>query len=595
MIKSVPSTTSLTLRLFWRYATKYPIYLWPLLVILIISVLLNDFALPYITADVLHALSSGAYDPHNLWHSFGTQLVLYCVAAIAGGVIAWRINIFLIWSLENNVTRDIAQRVFSHLMGMSASFHANRFSGSLVSQANKLGGAYTRIADATVFNLVPLIVSLIATVLILAPRAPLFVVVLVGASLAFIIGTAFFSRPVREANAAEASLQSHQTGYLADSLSNISAVKTFARVKYEEDRYWEIATKVRAAGHRSMTTTLVREGYASVITQGIRMAAILMAVVGVGVLKVDVATIFLMVTFTAQLSGQLWQFQNVLRQFNRAIGDASDMTEILQIQPEITDPAHPEKSRLHDGQIAFKDMVFTHGEADEPLFDGINLTIAPGEKIGLVGRSGSGKTTLTRLLLRFSDLDSGSIEIDGQNIACITQDDLRRAISYVPQEPLLFHRSLRENIAYGKPDASPQQIIQATRRAHAEGFIEKLPDGYDTLVGERGVKLSGGQRQRIAIARAMLKDAPILVLDEATSALDSESEKLIQDALWSLMEGRTAIVIAHRLSTIAHMDRIVVLEEGAIREQGTHDQLQASGGIYAKLWAHQSGGFIEED
>jgi ATP-binding cassette subfamily B protein len=211
-----------------------------------------------------------------------------------------------------------------------------------------------------------------------------------------------------------------------------------------------------------------------------------------------------------------------------------------------------------------------------------------------VGHSGSGKTTFTRLLLRFSDIDGGQILIDGQNIAHITQDDLHRHIAYVPQEPLLFHRSIAENIAYGKDEADEATIKKTAELAHAAEFIDNLPKGYETLVGERGVKLSGGQRQRVAIARAMIKDAPILVLDEATSALDSESEKLIQSALWKLMQGRTAIVIAHRLSTIQKMDRIVVLDNGKIVEQGSHQELLKKNGTYAALWAHQSGGFLED-
>jgi ATP-binding cassette subfamily B protein len=228
------------------------------------------------------------------------------------------------------------------------------------------------------------------------------------------------------------------------------------------------------------------------------------------------------------------------------------------------------------------------------LFRDFNLTVRSGEKIGLVGHSGSGKTTFTKLLLRFVDVDSGAVRIDGQDIRTVRQSDLHDHIAYVPQEPLLFHRSLRENIAYGKPNATDEEIHRAARDARAAEFIETLPKGYETTVGERGVKLSGGQRQRIAIARAVLKDAPILILDEATAALDSESELLIQEALWKLMKGRTAIVIAHRLSTIQKMDRIIVMEEGRIVEEGTHKQLLRRKGTYAKLWAHQSGGFLEE-
>jgi ATP-binding cassette subfamily B protein len=249
---------------------------------------------------------------------------------------------------------------------------------------------------------------------------------------------------------------------------------------------------------------------------------------------------------------------------------------------------------VNKGEITFRNMQFTHGGANEPLFENFDLKVKAGERVGLVGHSGSGKTTLTRVLLRFSNLDNGHILIDNQDIRDVTQSSLRKSIAYVPQEPLLFHRSLRENIAYGKPDASEEEIRQAAKLANALDFIETLPESFDTMVGERGVKLSGGQRQRIVIARAILKDAPILVLDEATSALDSESEKLIQDALSRLMKNRTSIVVAHRLSTIAKLDRIVVLDNGKIVEDGSHDELLRRGSTYASLWAHQSGGFIEE-
>jgi len=287
----------------------------------------------------------------------------------------------------------------------------------------------------------------------------------------------------------------------------------------------------------------------------------------------------------------------IVRTVERSLSDSAEMTHILDLKPEVTDRPGAKATVITKGSVNFDNVTFAyHDNPNEPpVFDGLSISIAPGEKVGLVGPSGGGKTTVTKLLLRLMDIDGGTISLDGHDIAHMRQGDVRRAISYVPQEPLLFHRSLRDNIAYGQPDASDKQILTAARRAHAHEFIGQLSDGYDTLVGERGVKLSGGQRQRVAIARAMLKAAPILVLDEATSALDSESERLIQDALWRLMEGRTAIVIAHRLSTIQRLDRIVVLDNGRVTEQGTHAQLLAKGGVYAKLWSHQSGGFLDDD
>ena len=245
-------------------------------------------------------------------------------------------------------------------------------------------------------------------------------------------------------------------------------------------------------------------------------------------------------------------------------------------------------------RVSFDQVGFIHSDSHDALFENFSLTIPAGQKVGLVGPSGAGKTTVINLLLRFIDVNHGSIKIGNQDIRDITQESLHQHIAYVPQEPVLFHRSLRDNITYGKPDATIEEVERAAKRANAYDFIDTLPSRFDTLVGERGVKLSGGQRQRIAITRAILKDAPILVLDEATSALDSESEKLIQDSLDELMKGRTSIVIAHRLSTIAKLDRIIVLDNGQIAEDGTHRQLLAQGGIYAKLWRHQSGGFIEE-
>jgi ATP-binding cassette subfamily B protein len=427
-------------------------------------------------------------------------------------------------------------------------------------------------------------------------RAPLYALLLVTFSVLYIITSFVVNKNVRARGAEVANAESRQTGTLADALTNVMAIKSFAR-EGDENRRFESATHNTYTKLISMMYAFQRQQiFLSSVTGIMSAVALGVAVVSVVSYGANLATAFLIFSYTSSIASQLFTFSNnALRNFNRSFGDANDMIDILNTPSEVSDPPMPEIKRIKSGGIAFNNVTFAHDGADDALFDGLNVDIKPGEKVGLVGHSGSGKTTFTRLLLRFSDIDDGEILIDGQNIANITQGDLRSSIAYVPQEPLLFHRTIRENIAYGNPDATVEQIEKAAEQANSHSFIVDLPAGYETLVGERGVKLSGGQRQRVAIARAILKDAPILVLDEATSSLDSESEALIQDALWKLMEGRTAIVVAHRLSTIQHMDRIIVLENGEIIEQGSHQQLlEKKHGIYAKLWQRQSGGFIEE-
>jgi ATP-binding cassette subfamily B protein len=311
--------------------------------------------------------------------------------------------------------------------------------------------------------------------------------------------------------------------------------------------------------------------------------------------SVTIAALIFAVTYLGRLTSSLFEITPIIRGTEQLFLDAANITDILDEEPEIKDIPNAPPLSVKKGGVELKNISFSYADsASTNVINHISLSVKPGERIGLAGSSGGGKTTLTKLLLRFADVTDGSITIDDQNIAEVTQKSLRSSIAYVPQEPYLFHRSLRENIAYAQPKATDEDIILAVKRANAYEFIKDLPDGLSTIVGERGIKLSGGQRQRIALARAILKDAPILILDEATSALDSESEKLIQEALEKLMKNRTSIVVAHRLSTIANLDRIIVLDHGNIVEEGSHADLLKLKGTYARLWSHQSGGMLQE-
>ncbi len=586
-----------TLRFFWQHATDYPFLLWGMVLSYPVALLFRRFLPALVVAGILQRLSAHQFTHGDIWGSFGSQILLAVGYSALGGIAIQRFTSYCNWKLEGYVMRDINQQVFDHLMRLSASFHANRFGGSLVSQTSKLANAYVRIADTSMYQVSSLFWTLIFTNFILWSRATVFVVLLDIFCLIFILCSVIVTKRVRYANSKEAEASNRQTGQLADSLTNVMAVKSFAAGQSEGHRFGEVSEKARQAHLQLMRSSIQAQTVFTSLNSVILGIAVVALVASIVIYDTPIAVVFLIFTYVQEIRSYLWEFgDNALRNYNRALGDSQEMMSILELEPSVQDPAQPERSRISAGAITFRHMSFTHPEAqsDDTLFEDLNLAIKPGEKIGLVGHSGSGKTTLTKLLLRFDDIDGGQILIDDQDITHISQDDLRRHIAYVPQEPLLFHRSIRENIAYSQPDASEADILQATRQAHAADFIEHLPQGFETLVGERGVKLSGGQRQRVAIARALLKDAPILVLDEATSALDSESEKLIQDALWKLMARRTAIVIAHRLSTIQKMDRILVLEDGAIVEEGTHKQLLRAKGTYAKLWAHQSGGFLEE-
>ena len=578
---------------YWRHTKPYKKQIGTIYPLMIVAQLVEDFAQPLIISFVITKLASG--DIAGLRESNIALILFGAVICEVFGHLLWnRVIIPIFWRTQESIMRDLALSSFDHLQKMSTGFFNDRFAGSLVNQVNKFVGSYERLTDALTWNVFKLIVSVIATTVILVPKAPLVSVAIIIISAVYIPITWYYRRKLVPYNKRWAAAETERTGQLADSISNILAVKSFSGEDRERARMAQKVDAVFDQSIKTMKLTMWQELITGGLQRSINIAVIIISIVLALNGAIEVGVIYLALNFTIAIMRRLWDLNNTFRTFTRVFGDAHDMADILAITPQVLDHKNATKTVLQDSSVKFEDVTFAHDKEKAPLFKNLNLHIMPGERIGLIGMSGGGKTTITKLLLRFMDINSGSIRIGGIDISTLSQQSLRKHIAYVPQEPLLFHRSLAENIAYGKPDASHKEVQKAARLAHADEFIGELPEGYKTLVGERGVKLSGGQKQRVAIARAMLKDAPILLLDEATSALDSESEALIQDALWKLMEGRTAIVIAHRLSTIQKMDRIIVLDKGKIVEEGSHRELLEKKGTYAKLWAHQSGGFLDE-
>lgn len=590
-MKNKPNSKEI-FRLFWKTSAQYKHRRNLAIFFAMLTLVVTIFVGPLIIAQLLSIIQHNQlHDAKNLW----TLIALYGVSELWSSVIGWRLVLYLVWTFETAMQRDLYAQCFSKLTNQTLFFHSNKFGGSLVSQTNKLVGAVESFWDTIIWSVLPLVVSLVGSIIVLSTLLWQYALFLLIFSIVFSLVVYYGSKPMAKLTKKEAKASNKLNGQLADVISNVLAVKSSGAEATEQKFFTKTVNSWRNSSLDVMRGFLKVSTIYSSINMVIKIGAIAFAVYTAQNDLVSVASVYLIITYTGSVAHELWNMNGIMRNYNRIIGNANDMVEILQTPTTLIDKSSS-KLEVASGKISMDKITFTHDEGQgDTLFHDFSLDIKPGEKIGLVGASGSGKTTLTKLLLRFADIDSGKITIDGQDISEVTQASLRAKIAYVPQEPLLFHRSVRENIAYGRPDATDTEIEEAAKKAGAYDFIVGLKDGFDTMVGERGIKLSGGQRQRVAIARAILKDAPILVLDEATSALDSESEALIQKSLETLMENRTSIVIAHRLSTIAKLDRIIVLKNGKIVEDGSHDELiNKKRGVYAKLWARQSGGFIEE-
>jgi len=549
-----------------------------------------DVVLPIFAGRMVDAIAGGPDGFDAALHA------LFTIVALGIVYVLLRDTVFRsIIRLTTRVMQAMTQEAFWRVQRFSTDWHANSFAGATVRKISRGTWAMDLLNDVILVELLPSILVLLGATALLAARWPLMgAAVAAGVALFLLVSLVLVLRYVAPAARLANEMDSKLGGNLADSIGCNAVVKTFGAER-REDGF--IARTVET--WRQRTSRTWHRGTNSGTTQNLMMVGLNGMVLGIGLWlwRQGLATpgdiTYVLGTY-ALIHGYLRGVGMHVRNLQRAVNDMEELVDFMDQPLGVEDrPGAPEIA-VDAGRIDFDAVTFRYQGQQQPIYDGFSLTIAPGERIGLVGHSGSGKSTFVKLVQRLYDLDGGAIRIDGQDIAGVTQESLRRQIALVPQEPVLFHRSLAENIAYGRPDATMEQIVEAAKQAYAHDFISRLPQGYETLVGERGVKLSGGERQRVALARAILADAPVLILDEATSSLDSVSESLIQAAVEKLIVGRTTIIVAHRLSTVQKVDRILVFDRGRIVEQGTHAELvKREGGHYRQLFEHQAMGLID--
>ncbi|KRD49581.1 ABC transporter ATP-binding protein [Ensifer sp. Root278] len=572
----------------WVHWKRQPLRISVILGMVLLSTL-ADVLTPLYSGRLVDAVVSGGAADQLAWNA--AIAAFWMLMALSLGAIILRHFTFLgVTDLTLKMMADIASAAFYRIQRFSTDWHANSFAGSTVRKVTRGMWALDLLNDTLLVALFPSVVMLVGSTVLMSFYWPMMGVIIGIGSIVFIVVTILLSLGYVAPMASLANRWDTKLGgALADAVSCNIVVKGFGAEGREDARLAKVLAKWRDRTRR----TWIR-GTTNGTTQGAMLLILRAAVIGFALLlwsrgQATAGDITFVLTSFFILQGYLREVGQHIRNLQRSINDMEELVDIHGQPLGIEDKADAKPIRITDGRIEFKDVTFHYGAHRKPLYDRFSVTIREGERVGLVGHSGSGKTTFVKLIQRLHDLKSGQIRIDGQDIASVAQTSLRQQIAIVQQEPILFHRSLAENIAYARPDATQSEIEKAAKLASAHDFITSLPKGYGTLVGERGVKLSGGERQRIAIARAFLADAPILILDEATSSLDSESEVLIQQAMERLMLGRTTLVIAHRLSTVRALDRLLVFDHGRIAEEGTHDALiRLDGGIYRGLFERQA-------
>ena len=580
-----------TLGYFIESVKQFRIYAIMALVGFAISTISFSALLPYLFSQAIDRLATA-----RLEHVYDglTSLLYGALAVAAAGTLGLIVAFKGFSKLDNKAQSYLRDKVLSRLLHESAAFYATTMTGSLTGNIITFTNAYMTVQDVIVQRAMSIVLPIIVSIGIVAFQSPALALLFVLITIVIAVKTLRDSRKRSPYRRARKMATTKMNGFIGDVISNSTTIRTFAGEKREmqgllaRQATWMKASETNLWLFGQHSTQLI--GTISILQVAGIAIAVWMSLHG----HISIGLVVFAAIYFQRLGGSLLELAPAVQQLQGALMDAAPITEILISRPQLVDYSGAKRLKVSSGSIALRDVTYCYEDSTEPVFDKLSLTIKGGQSIGLVGRSGSGKTTLTNLVLRFADIQSGEIAIDDQDISRVTQRSLRDAISYVPQDSHLFHRTIFDNIAYGSHKPTEKQVIEAAKKAHIWDYIKSLPEGLATVVGERGVKLSGGQRQRVAIARAILKDAPIMVFDEATSALDSESEQYIQESLDGLMKNRTSIVVAHRLSTIQKMDRIIVMDQGQIIEDGSHRELVAKKGVYASLWKRQSGGFIEE-
>ena len=579
-----------TIQIYWQHAKHYKVLLFLTILGTIFTAITNTIGPLYIK----QILDLVAADNANRVVSSEILKALFMFALVSFGQwLSWRVAITAVIQYESRVLVDLANTCFQYLHKHSFGFFNDNFVGSLVRRVGRFVRAFEDINDKIIFNVLTLVLNTAIVVVVLALRNLILGVVMLSWVIVFVAINIIVAKYKLKYDVERSEADTKIGAHLADTITNNVNIKLFVGFDKEVQAHKDLNKDLLKKRLKTWNLNNIFEAIQGILGIILEVVLFYIAIKLWNQGRLTVGDFALIQSYIVVILNRVWDFGNVVRRIYESLADAQEMTEILKKPHEVQDILLAKDLKVMAGEIEFKDVVFNY-RATRAILKKFNLQIHSGEKVALIGPSGAGKSTLVKLLLRMHDVSGGKIFIDGQNISKVTQESLWKNISLVPQDPILFHRTLRENIRYGRLDATDKEVEQAAKQAHCHEFISDLEKGYDTFVGERGVKLSGGERQRVAIARAILKNAPILFLDEATSSLDSESEHFIQEALKILMTGKTVIMIAHRLSTIMSADRILVIDHGEIVEDGSHKELlKKKTGLYKKLWDLQAGGFIK--